>query len=629
MGRSKAPVGETSTVAQPSTVQHVVPMDNEGQGESNRHRSNRERLVDLEAHLTRLDKKVAKVAAHEERVTMLEPDNEESKVTFTTMYLDEDAKLWWRTRYEDIQEGRYTINTWKDLKKELKAQFLPENVKFIAELRRQNIKDLTAAQGAAKRLTDYSTPEHPKKKPVSSNPKTHNHKIVPSEEVPQCGADKDLESDEEEEAAETESIRMGALRLLNALKGQVGEKEKTPLPKAKSPSPKKSKHSELMYVDIKLNGKTTRVMVDTGATHNFIATGEVERLGLTLRMDGSRMKAVNSKAQPIAGLAKEVPISIGSWTGKANFMSVPLDDFHVILGMEFLQMSRGVPMPLLDTLCMMGDESPCVVSVVRKTTDAQPISALQLKKGVKRGELTYVAALKLETGSGDETPTPPEVAKLLKEFKDVMPPELSKSLPPRRAVDLRIELEPGMRAPAHSPYHMSPPELAKLRKQLDELLKGGLIHSSKASFGAPVLFQKKHDGSLRLCVDYRALNKVTIKNNYPIPLITDLFDQLGKARYFSKLDLRSGYWQVRIAEGDEAKTTSITRYGAFEFLLMPFGLTNAPATFCTLMNQLFHDYLDKFVVIYLDDIIMYSKTLEKHVEHLCIVFRTLKETPSM
>nr|CAD1837257.1 unnamed protein product [Ananas comosus var. bracteatus] len=130
-----------------------------------------------------------------------------------------------------------------------------------------------------------------------------------------------------------------------------------------------------MYVDIKLNGKTTKAMVDTGATHNFIATGEAERLGLTLSKDGSRMKAVNSKAQPIAGLAKKVPVSIGSWTGKANFMSVPLDDFQVILGMEFLQMSRGVPMPFLDALCMMGDESPCVVPVVRKTTDARQISA--------------------------------------------------------------------------------------------------------------------------------------------------------------------------------------------------------------------------------------------------------------
>nr|CAD1838547.1 unnamed protein product [Ananas comosus var. bracteatus] len=332
------------------------------------------------------------------------------------------------------------------------------------------------APQAAERLTDYSPPEHPKKKPVSNNHKTHNQKAKgkgptpaeqngvgskspknlksPEEGCFLCGGPhfvracpqrkslnavqtKEPESDEEKEAAETGSIRMGALRLLNAVKG---------------------------------------------ATHNFIATGEAERLGLTLSKDGSRMKAVNSKAQPIAGLAKEVPVSIGSWTSKANFRSVPLDDFQVILGMEFLQTARGVPMPFLDALCMMGDESPYVVPVVRKTTDARQISALQLKKGVKRGELTYVAALKLETGSRDETPTLPVVAKLLKEFKDVMPPELPKSLPPRRAVDYRIELEPGTRAPARFPYRMSPPELAELRKQLDELLKGAELCDQQKPF---------------------------------------------------------------------------------------------------------------------------------------------------
>nr|CAN62036.1 hypothetical protein VITISV_019703 [Vitis vinifera] len=127
-----------------------------------------------------------------------------------------------------------------------------------------------------------------------------------------------------------------------------------------------------------------------------------------------------------------------------------------------------------------------------------------------------------------------------------------------------------------------------------------------------------------MCIDYRALNKVMVKNKYPIPLIADLFDQLGRARYFTKLDLRSGYYQVRIAEGDEPKTTCVTRYGSYEFLVMPFGLTNAPATFCTLMNKIFHPYLDKFVVVYLDDIVIYSNTLKEHEEHLRKVFKILR-----
>lgn len=128
-----------------------------------------------------------------------------------------------------------------------------------------------------------------------------------------------------------------------------------------------------------------------------------------------------------------------------------------------------------------------------------------------------------------------------------------------------------------------------------------------------------------MCVDYRALNKVTIKNKYLIPLIADLFDRLGQAKYYTKMDLQKRYYQVRIAEGNEPKTTCITRYGSFEWLVMPFGLTNAPATFCTLMNKIFHPYLDKFVVVYLDDIVIYSHTLEKHAQHLKTLFRVLRE----
>ena len=127
-----------------------------------------------------------------------------------------------------------------------------------------------------------------------------------------------------------------------------------------------------------------------------------------------------------------------------------------------------------------------------------------------------------------------------------------------------------------------------------------------------------------MCIDYRALNKVTVKNKYPILLIANLFDQLGRARYFTKLDMRSGYYQMRIVEGDEPKTKCVIRYGSYKFLVMSFGLTNALTTFYTLMNKIFHPYLDKFMVVYLDDIIIYRSTLEEHVEHLRKVFKTLR-----
>ena len=231
----------------------------------------------------------------------------------------------------------------------------------------------------------------------------------------------------------------------------------------------------------------------------------------------------------------------------------------------------------------------------------------------------------IEIKPDKQVEVPDAVVPILRKFADVMPPELPKKLPPRRQTDHQIELVPGSRAPAQAPYRMSPPELIELRKQLIELLDAGMIQPSKAPYGAPVLFQKKRDGSLQMCIDYRALNKVTIKNKYPIPLAAEFFDRLSKAEYFTKLDLRSGYWQVRVAEGDEAKTTCVTRYGSFEFLVMPFGLTNAPATFCNLMNDVLFDFLDTFVVVYLDDIVIYNPNLEDHLAHLEKVFDRLRE----
>ena len=152
-------------------------------------------------------------------------------------------------------------------------------------------------------------------------------------------------------------------------------------------------------------------------------------------------------------------------------------------------------------------------------------------------------------------------------------------------MDHKIELLHNAQPPAKAPYKMSTPKMNELRKQLMELVDVGYVRPSKAPYGAPVLFQRKHDGSLRLCIDYRALNKLTVKNKYLISLIADLFDQLGDATWFTKLDLRSGYYQVRIAEGDELKIACVTRYGSYEFLVMPFKLINAPTTFCTLMNK--------------------------------------------
>ena len=204
------------------------------------------------------------------------------------------------------------------------------------------------------------------------------------------------------------------------------------------------------------------------------------------------------------------------------------------------------------------------------------------------------------------------------EFPDVFPEDLP-GLPPDRETEFTIEVAPGVAPTSIPPYRMTPPELQELKKQLQELLEKGYIRPSVSPWGAPVLFVKKKDGTLRLCIDYRKLNQVTVKNKYPLPRIDDLFDQLQGAEVFSKIDLRSGYHQLKIAERDIPKTAFRTRYGHYEFLVMPFGLTNAPAAFMALMNRVFQPYLDKFVIVFIDDILVYSRSKEDHADHLRVV----------
>src|SRR5262249_51971146 len=172
---------------------------------------------------------------------------------------------------------------------------------------------------------------------------------------------------------------------------------------------------------------------------------------------------------------------------------------------------------------------------------------------------------------------------------------------------------------------MAPIELKELKVQLQDLLDKGFIRPNSSPWGAPVLFVKKKDGSLRLCIDYRQLNRVTVKNKYPLPRIDDLFDQLYGVSHFSKIDLRSGYHQLKIRQDDVPKTAFRTRYGHYEFLVLPFGLRNAPAAFMDLMNCVFRPYLDKFVVVFIDDILVYSKSQKEHEEHLAIVLQVLRE----
>ncbi|XP_019252669.1 PREDICTED: uncharacterized protein LOC109231463 [Nicotiana attenuata] len=344
------------------------------------------------------------------------------------------------------------------------------------------------------------------------------------------------------------------------------------------------------YMDLTINNKPARATVDTRATHNFVTESATKRLGLKLAPTNSRVTTVNVELQNASGVANRVGVKLGNWKGMTNFTVTAMDIFDIILGQEFFTHCHTLINPYLQCLLVMEREGACMVPTVtmpHRQIQVQ-LSAMQVVKGIKKGEPTFVETIaSLEEDKSFQETLLPFIEELLEENKDVMPEELPMHLPPGREVDHKIELELGAKPPAFSPYRMAPPELEELKKQLKELLDTGHILPSKAPFGAPVLFQKKKHGSLRLCIDYRALNKVTMKNKYPILLIVDLFDRLGQAKNFTKVDLRKVYYQVLIAEGDEPKTTCVTRYGAFECLVMPFGLTNAPTTFCSLMKKIF------------------------------------------
>src|ERR1700742_1411259 len=223
------------------------------------------------------------------------------------------------------------------------------------------------------------------------------------------------------------------------------------------------------------------------------------------------------------------------------------------------------------------------------------------------------------------SPVPPNLPPEYAKFADVFDKVKADTLAEHRPYDLKIDIEEGAEPPLARLYPLSPKELEALRKFLDENLANGFISPSNSPHGAPVLFAPKKNGALRLCVDFRGLSKITRKDRYPLPLLTDLLDAPGKAKIYTKIDLQHAFHLVRIAAGHEWKTTFRTRYGSFEWNVMPFGLTNAPAAFQRFINDVFGDILDRYVVVYMDDLLIYSDTPEEHREHVREILRRLRK----
>jgi hypothetical protein len=345
-----------------------------------------------------------------------------------------------------------------------------------------------------------------------------------------------------------------------------------------------------------LNEHPIVVLFHSGATHNFISMACTKSRRLTItHLSTPYMISTPGGKTVTQYLAKNTPLNLGGKVYKASLIILDSQGIDVILGMSWMKVNKAV-LGIVACTVHLGSSSHDSVSL-RLPPSTSIASAFH-----------HTTAQNLEDIS------------VACEFPDVFPEDLP-GMPPDRDVEFIIELQPGTTPISRRPYKIAPKELAELKVQLNELLDKGYIRPSSSPWGCPALFMKKKDQSLRLCVDYRPLNAITIKNKYPLPRIDILFDQLAGAKVFSKVDLRSGYHQIKICPEDVPKTAFSTRYGLYEYLVMSFGLTNAPAHFMYLVNSMFMPELDKFVVVFIDDILIYSKSEEEHVQHLRVILQ--------
>jgi hypothetical protein len=333
--------------------------------------------------------------------------------------------------------------------------------------------------------------------------------------------------------------------------------------------------------------------------HYFISNNYGTRIGLDLcPTQGSYMISTPAGRITSNQMVKRVPIQLGSQVIKTDLVLLNLEGIDVILGTNWMLEHR-----------VLLDISSRVVEI---NSPYQKTITLYLPRQEYLYSCTYaITDIKVKIP-------------IVREYPDVFPDDLP-GMPPDRDIEFIIELQPDTAPISKRPYRMPQNELAELKIQLQDLLDKGYIRPSASPWGCPALFFKKKDNSLRLCVDYRPLNAVTIKNKYPLPRIDILFDQLAGAKVFSKIDLRSGYHQIKIKPCDILKMAFSTRYGLYEYLVMSFGLTNAPAYFMYLMNSVFMPELDKFVVVFIDDILIYSKTKEDHANHLRVIHQQLRD----
>lgn len=358
--------------------------------------------------------------------------------------------------------------------------------------------------------------------------------------------------------------------------------------------------------------------MDSGSSSNFIASHLLEKLQLPVL-------TIPATQVTIADGGRLMCNQGHTFSGELKVL--PLGRYDMILGMDWLELfsPMWVEWKRKKRRFALNGERITLIGVKDQISQCPMVTGQQLKGMMKSGSVAQVVqlcAIEEEEDKSHKESLPEEVQQLLHEFKGRF--KEPKGLPPRREFDHGIVLLPNAKPVNIKPYRYSPMQKDEIEQQIVAMLQQGIIQPSSSPFASPVLLVKKKDGTWRFCIDYRALNEITVKNKYPIPIVDELLDELSGAKWFTKLDLRSGYHQIRLLPQDEHKTAFKTHQGHYEFKVIPFGLTNALATFQGLMNTIFGTMVRKFVLVFVDDILVYCKSLKEHVDHLKAVFTQLE-----
>ncbi|GJW73539.1 putative reverse transcriptase domain-containing protein [Tanacetum coccineum] len=371
-----------------------------------------------------------------------------------------------------------------------------------------------------------------------------------------------------------------------------------------------------------INNRYASVLFDYGSDKSFVNTSHSHLIDIKpVRLNTSyEVELADGRIVSTNTVLRGCTLKLINHLFEIDLMPIELGTFDIVIGMDWLVEHDAVIVCGKKEVHIPVQNEVLVVKGNEGVSRLKVISCIKARKYVEKGSQLFLAHVTEKEPSKRRLEDVPVVC----EFPEVFPDDLPR-LPPPRQVEFRIELVPGAAPVARAPYRLALLEMKELFDQLKELSEKGFIRPSSSPLGAPVLFVKKKDGSFRMCIDYRELNKLTVKNRYPLPRIDDLFDQLQGSCVYSKIDLRSGYHQLRIREEDIPITAFRTRYGHYEFQVMPFGLTNAPVVFMDLMNRVCKPYLDKFVIVFIDDILIYSKSKEEHEEHLKIILGLLKK----